>query len=643
MTDPAPATAVHPLEPLTAAELERAAAAVRTDGRCGPDPAFAYVTLDEPAKDAVLAWEAGGALPPRRALAVVLDRSKARTFEARVELDRDAVLGVEALERQHAPIVMEEFFDAQKVAADPRVWAALQRRGVTDPATVYVEPWPAGWFDEPYDDPDRRLGRCVFYVREAELDQPWARPVHGVVAVADRATGEVVHLIDEGDVPVPGDPGRFDVDSVAAVRADLKPLEITQPDGPSFTLEGHALRWRRWAMRLSMHPIEGLVLHRVTYDDPEAGRVRDVMYRGAMAEMVVPYGDPQGQHFWRHVFDEGEVGMGRSANSLELGCDCLGEIRYLDAPMVLSDGTAATISNAVCIHEEDQNALWKHTDKFRNVTEVRRDRRLVVSFWATLGNYDYGYFWYFHQDGSFEMEVKLTGIVLAGATHRGAPARPYGARLTPELEAPHHQHFFSFRLDLDVDGRDNVVEEVEVVADEAGPQNPWGNAFRSVTRRLGRESEAVRDADPLRNRSWKVLNPGVRNALGDPVGYQLVPTGSPLLLSSAASAAGRRAGFARHHLWVTPYSPDEMRAAGTHPNQHPGGAGLPSYVAADRSLDGADVVLWVTCGVTHVARPEEWPIMSVERTGFHLRPHGFFDRNPALDVAPPTSHGDHCH
>ena len=113
------------------------------------------------------------------------------------------------------------------------------------------------------------------------------------------------------------------------------------------------------------------------------------------------------------------------------------------------------------------------------------------------------------------------------------------------------------------------------------------------------------------------------------------------MLADPESSVGRRAGFARHNLWVTPYDPDERRGAGEWPNQSRGGAGLPEWVQADRDLVDRDIVLWYCFGVTHMPRPEDWPVMPVEYTGFLLQPVGFFDRNPALDV-PPSSTG-HCH
>jgi primary-amine oxidase len=99
------------------------------------------------------------------------------------------------------------------------------------------------------------------------------------------------------------------------------------------------------------------------------------------------------------------------ANSLELGCDCLGWIRYFDGHLCTSRGEPLTIKNAVCMHEEDYGILWKHTDRRLNTPEVRRSRRLVISSIATVENSEYGFFWYLYQDGNIQFEVKLTGAL----------------------------------------------------------------------------------------------------------------------------------------------------------------------------------------------------------------------------------------
>ncbi len=73
------------------------------------------------------------------------------------------------------------------------------------------------------------------------------------------------------------------------------------------------------------------------------------------------------------------------------------------------------IRNAICIHEEDFGILWKHTDIFNGSAQSRRQRRLVVSFFTTVGNYDYGFYWYFYLDGTIECEIKMTGVLFTSA------------------------------------------------------------------------------------------------------------------------------------------------------------------------------------------------------------------------------------
>ena len=264
-----------------------------------------------------------------------------------------------------------------------------------------------------------------------------------MIALVDLGRGEVLDVVDHGEVPIPAGRGRYQSADTEPWRDGLKPIEIAQPEGPSFTIDGNVVRWQRWAMRVSLEPHEGLVFHAVGYEDH--GRIRSILHRASITEMVVPYGDPGPMHGWKNAFDASEWGLGKMANSLALGCDCLGEIRYLDAAMVGERGHVYVISNAVCIHEEDVGIGWKHVDLAIGASEVRRARRLVVSSIAPAGNYDYGFFWYFYLDGTIEMEVKLAGIVTTIALQPGE-VPTHATRITAELAAPHHQHLFCARF-----------------------------------------------------------------------------------------------------------------------------------------------------------------------------------------------------
>ncbi len=636
------ASARHPLAPLTVAEAG-AAARLALDAS-GPGSRLVYCALDEPAKAAVRGWDGGGGQPvPRQALCVIYERPQGLTWLVTVVLGEQARVASAVPVPGVQPLVTGDQFvaDSERIKQAPAFQAALARRGLTDMSAIAVDAWPAAYFGLDVDKSGRPLARAVAYALDGPNPNPYARPIENLVVIWDRDAGEIVELQDGDPVPLPADPGRYDADGTAPHR-EMAELRILQPDGPGFTVDDGQLRWGPWQLRVSLHPVEGLVLHEVTYI--EGMRPRPILFRASMSEMVVPYGSTAMNHWWKNAFDAGECGLGLCASSLELGCDCLGEIVYLDGVQVDAEGAATPLRNAICLHEEDYGMLWKHVDARHRVSETRRSRRMVVSSIATVGNYEYGFFWYFYLDGTIQAEVKLTGIIQTQAVRPGERV-PYANPVTPELAGPHHQHVFSYRLDFTLDGAANAVYEVDAVPVPTGPDNPHGNAFTAQATLLETELQAQRLAAADKSRYWKIVNHDVRNAVGEPVAYKLVPAHATApLLAQPDAAITARAAFGTKHLWVTPFAADERRAAGDFPNQHPGGDGLPRWTAADRPVVDTDIVVWHTVGVTHFCRPEDFPVMPVEYTGFTLKPFGFFDRNPAIDLAPPASAGgDHCH
>jgi primary-amine oxidase len=367
-----------------------------------------------------------------------------------------------------------------------------------------------------------------------------------------------------------------------------------------------------------------------------------VINRASLVEMVVPYGDPSPIQHKKNAFDAGEYNIGALANSLELGCDCLGDIHYFDGVVCNSHGEPVVIKNAVCLHEEDDSILWKHHDFRLGTTEVRRSRKLVISFIATVANYEYGFYWYLFLDGSIEFQIKATGIL---STASGLPGEktPYGQALNNDgLYAPIHQHIFNVRLDFELDGQQNSVFEVDTVLPE---DNPTRSAFHTVERIFEREQDAVRRASPERHRFWKIGNRNRRNAVGEPVAYKLQPSDAITLAAASDSHIYHRAAFATNNLWVTAYDKAQRFPAGEYPNQSRGGDGLPQWISANKSIVDEDIVVWYTFGMHHVARLEDWPVMPRQHVGFLLQPHGFFDRNPTLDLPRPAGFPDapgHC-
>ncbi len=632
-------TSGHPLDPLTAAEIENAVAILRVQRSLGQRVRFESIVLNEPPKDLVLGFEDGDTIN-REALIILFDNDTSATYEAIVSLNERTVSSWTHIPGVQPRITLDEFYECEIAVKESHEFrAALQKRGITDVDLVMVDPWSAGNFGVE-EEQGVRLSFARCWLRSSPTDNGYARPIEGVIPVVDLNKMEVIRVEDHGVVALPPNDGNYAPEFLEGFRTDLKPLEIVQPEGPSFNVEGNEVSWQKWTFRVGFTPREGLVLYTISYEDQ--GRKRPIIYRASLGEMVVPYGDPSPRNFRKNAFDVGEYGIGILANSLTLGCDCLGQIYYFDAALNDSRGAPVQIQNVVCLHEEDFGILWKHVDWRTGQAEVRRSRRLVVSFIATVANYEYGFFWYFYQDGKIEFQVKLTGIMNNAAVDSGEIPK-YGTLIAPQLAAHIHQHFFSIRLDMTVDGLQNSVYEVNTKAEPKGPDNPQGNAFYAEKTLLATELQAQRTVDPMSGRYWLISNPSVQNQLGQPVSYKLAPGENILPFAHPESAVSKRGGFMRKHLWVTPYRPDEMGAAGPYPNQHPGGAGLPEWTMADREVKNTDIVVWYTFGHHHVPRPEDWPVMPVMYTGFNLLPVGFFDRNPALDVPPSDLGNGHCH
>jgi primary-amine oxidase len=625
---------MHPLDPLSADELAAAIRTARRSQTLGDQVRFVSVSLREPGKDELEAWQPGRPLE-RVAELVVLDPDDESVVGGLVSLTDQTVAAWTTVPGVQPAIMVEEYEECEQlVLQHPPFLQAIRERGLEDQLDlICVDPVPpANW-----EATERRICRALVWMRAVPGGNTYARPIEGLVATVDLHRGEVIEFVDHGAVPVPdADDGEYRHGYVAQ-REPPKPLEIIQPEGPSFVVDGWQVRWQKWSLRVGFNAREGLTLHQIGYEDQ--GETRSILHRASICEMAVPYADPSPTRHFQGPLDIGENLVGTLVNSLELGCDCLGHIHYFDVDVSNSRGEVVHHPNAICLHEEDYGVLWKHWDYRSDETEVRRSRRLVVSSMSTIGNYEYGFFWYFYQDGSIEHEVKLTGIVSTGAVAPGDTPK-HGSLVAPGLQAMFHQHFFSARLDFDLDGVQNAVMQLDSVpTSEDG--DPYGNGFEVVRTVYETERDSPSDLDLATVRSWAVVNRNRLNAVGQPVGYKLMPGENARLFSRPGSPQHRRAGFAHHHVWVTRFDPAERYAAGEYPNQHDGMDGLPTWIAQDRAIADQDVVLWYSFGHHHVPRPEDWPVMPTAYIGFMLKPNGFFDRSPALDV--PPSPRAQCH
>ncbi|KAL8787499.1 MAG: hypothetical protein Q9195_007746 [Heterodermia aff. obscurata] len=634
----------HPFDPLSGPEIENAVTLIRHEHG---SLHYNAVTLWEPRKAEMLKWLAdpNHTVRPHRVADVVAIGKGSKVYDGLVDLDEQKIVKWELTEGVQPLITMEDLQIVEHVVrVDPKVIEQCGIIGIPkeDMHKVYCDPWTIG-FDERFGN-KVRLQQALMYYRPHVDDSQYTFPLD-FTPIFNSDTQEIIHI----DVP----PIRRPINQAPAnnyhpaaieaeggYRKDLKPINITQPEGVSFTVEGRIIRWQNWKVHVGFNYREGIVLNNITYNDK--GNERGIFYRLSLAEMVVPYGNPEHPHQRKHAFDLGEYGGGYMTNSLALGCDCKGAIHYMDASFVNRAGSSQTIKNAICIHEEDAGILFKHTDFRDDSVIVTRGRKLLVSHIFTAANYEYCVYWIFHQDGTVQLEIKLTGILNTYSMNPGEDTHGWGTEVYPGVNAHNHQHLFCMRVDPNIDGPLNTVFQVDA---KTGPgevgsvENKYGNAFYAHKTKYTTAKEAVSDYDGSTSRTWEMANTNKINPYSHkPVSYKLVSREVPALLPKEGGLVWKRAGFARHAVHVTKYEDDQIHPAGRHVPQSSGepSAGLPEWIEkhGDTSIENTDIVLWHTFGITHFPSPEDFPVMPAEPMTLLLRPRNFFLKNPALDVPP---------
>jgi primary-amine oxidase len=624
----------HPLDPLTAAEY-RTVVEVLGKGYVDENGRFALITLEEPEKSEVLRWKAGAPIS-RRAFAIV--KKGRSTFEAVIDLFRGRVDSwQEIVGVQPGVLLTEEWTAAQEIVRLHPGWQeAVRKRGIDSLEEVVPVPLTAGHFGSPEEETDRLVKVVAFDGRGT--DNFWGRPIEGLIAVVSHDQGKVIELIDSGAVPIPKGPVDLDESSVGELRVPPNLVSIDQPEGPSYELDGHLVRWQKWSFHWRIDPRLGLVISLVRYDDK--GKKRSVLYQASLSELFVPYTDPDVGWYFRAFMDAGEYGVGKLLGPLEPGLDCPSYATFFHPRFVDEWGNSYVQGWAACLFERYAgDVAWRHHEAVTGRSEARRRTELVIRSVPAVGNYDYVFDWVFRQDGSIGISVGATGVPAVKAVasrtlsdERSSQETAYGHMVAEHSVAINHDHFFCFRLDLDVDGRENsfLAERLKTV--ELEGKGPRKTSWVVEARVAPSEQSARLRIDLEKPALWRVINPKVRGPLGYPVSYQLAPRANAVPLLGADDFPQRRAGFTDFHLWLTPYSPHERYAAGTYPNQSRGGDGLPSWTSRDRPIRNTDIVLWYTLGLHHVVRAEDWPVMPTTWSGFEIKPFDFFRANPALDL-----------
>jgi len=632
--DRASSPARHPLDPLTADEIRVAVQAVKSAARFS-GAAFPSVALQDPPKADVLAWQPGRPLVRR---ARMLALTAARFYDLIVDLaDRRIVSATEGRGAE-PPITLSEIERIKVVLSNPDFKAGLQKRGIADVSKVFCAPFSAGYYGSPAQDGQRLVKVGCFDTRRSTTNV-FGWPIERLYALVDLRRMEVLSVTDDGVVPIAEGDLNYDAAAAKPLREPRKPTTLAQPLGTNVRIDGHEVFWGNWRFHVRVDPRVGTAISLARWRDGQAWR--SVLYQGYMSEMFVPYMDADYGWQSRTYFDTGEYGAGVLASELKPGIDCPDSASYLPAEFAADTGEPFATPNALCVFERSGgDPIWRHFEAVNRTFEGRPNVELVVRMAAAIGNYDYLFDWIFNDAAEIEVRVGATGIdALKGVATRkmtdssALDDTRFGTLVAPNLVAVNHDHYFNFRLDLDVDGPANSVNRDVYRPVRLPPGSPRRSLY--VVERQIAETETTATVDthraPVRLR---VINEHVTNGVGNPASYEVLAVNHARLLLDPEDWPARRAAFLRHDLWVTPFQAEERYAGGQYMLGSRGDDGLAVWAAKDRAIRNQDVVVWVNLGMHHLTRAEDLPVTPTMWQSFRLRPHDFFDRNPAIDLRP---------
>ncbi|MDA0713263.1 MAG: hypothetical protein O2897_04670 [bacterium] len=619
----------HFLDQLAADEIEQSAAILKANKILGNG--FYLQELSVKVPDINL----GDSKQPRLAKAVIVHHEKQENLELVLDIGLGQIISrKQILNGQPSMIEADMTLMESLLRSDERFKTALERRGLDDETKIHIDPWAMG--DSRFENInlDHRLFRCVFYYT-GESQNPFSRPIEGLSAILDLTDIKVAEFVDTGVVPIAKEAHDFFKETAAQVaRAQVQKFK-------NKSTKNKFVSWKNWRFHVDVHPKEGLVFSQVGYFDD--GRVRSILNRASLAEMIVPYSDPDKNWFWRAAFDEGEYAVGVNTHSLLPGIHVPSEADFYKVNFATQDGLVKTIPKGFAIFERDGGLLWSHQNTVSGDIAAKRGRELVVVSMFTVANYDYAMQWVFKEDGTIDVQMLLTGIVSAKgvktkscrrcqvypAAEEPAEDDTFGSIVDANLVGTTHQHFFTFRLDFAIEGDSNSIAEIIFNRVSGKKENPAGNKFLLQKQTIKFEQDSGRSANDANGKKWLVFNPNIKNSLGHFPGYTIVPGPSAVPLADPGPEGGLHAEYLKHHLWVTKYDPEEMYPAGDYPSQNDED-GIIKWINRNSSIENTNIVAWYTMGLIHWPCPEDWPVMPVAKAGFTLKPMGFFTQNPTL-------------
>ncbi|KAJ0982682.1 hypothetical protein J5N97_010937 [Dioscorea zingiberensis] len=645
-----PCNTSHPLDPLTPSEFSTIQHTLKTSHlfSSSPPPSFQYVGLADPDKTDILytlSDHHNSPPPPRRAFIIL--RSGHKTHEVILDITTKTIVSNTVYTGFGFPMFN---FEEQTAASNlpfnytPFLKSIKKRR--IKLSEVVCTTFSVGWFGEVEKTTKRVLKILCFLT--GDTVNLYMRPVEGITIVVDLDVMEIVDYKDRLVVPVPV-AGGTDYRS-SKQRPPFgprgKPVEVVQPEGKGVAIDGHSISWANWKFHLGFDVRAGAVISLASVQELEHTMYRQVLYKGFVSELFVPYQDPTEEWYYKTLFDAGELGFGLSAVSLQPLTDCPENAEFFDGYYASQDGSPMKIKNVFCLFEKySGDFAWRHTEigiPGRVITEVRREISLVVRMVSTIGNYDYIVDWEFKTNGAIKFMVSLSGLLEVKGTsytNLGQVEKDedlYGSLLAKNTIGVNHDHFITYYLDLDIDGYNNSFVKAKMKTVKITDGSSLRKSYWTVIKEIAKtEADARINLNSEPPTDLLFVNTNKKTKMGNNVGYRLINHGAPVAsLLSDDDYPQIRAGYSKKQLWVTAYNKSEKWAAGLYTDQSRGDNTLSVWSERNRVIKNKDIVLWYTVGFHHTPYQEDFPLMPTLSSGFELRPSNFFESNPLIKTRP---------
>ncbi|XAR57204.1 Primary-amine oxidase [Bertholletia excelsa] len=636
----------HPLDSLSPQEINTATSLVKSSNISSGNIYFHYVGLHEPTKEQVLSWlsNRNASQPPRQAF--IIARANRTTYEIIVSVAESKIVSQNVYNGFGFPTInLGETNEASRLPVTyPPFLESLEKRNL-NVSDIVFSIFTAGWYGgEDGLESGKRVAKVLAFYGKGSANI-WVRPVEGVTIVVDLDEMKIVNYTDNGLLPMPKAEGtEYQASQLKPpYNVPLNPISVVQPDGPSFKIEGEEIRWAEWVLHAKFDVRAGLVLSVASIFDINKGEHRQVLYKGHISELFVPYQDPTNDWYYKTYFDAGEFGFGLSAVELQPNIDCPPNAVFMDGYYGNRTGYAAKISNVMCVFERYAgDVAWRHTEVAipgKTIAEVRREVSLVFRSVTVVGNYDHIVDWEFMRSGSIKVTLSLSGILEIKSSHYTQLDQikedVYGTIVAENAIGLNHDHFISFYLDLDVDGEENSFVKAKMKpmkTNGTSPRKSYWTLDKEIAKtelearmKLGEAADLV------------ITNPNKNTKVGNPIGYKLIPASPINSLLLKDDYPQIRASFSNYQVYVTPYNRSEEWAGGLYPDRSHGNNTLYVWTNRNRNIENKDIVLWHVLGFHHAPAQEDYPVMPILSDGFELRPCNFFDNNAILKMMPDTN------